>query len=89
MTDVESSASQYRNRSLPETSALLPTDTKLEMPMPRLVLSSINEMPRAPDWVMNATLPGLGSTGAKIAFMRTAGSVLATPMQFGPTIRMP
>ena len=35
ITDVASSASQYRSRSLPEMSALLPTDTKLEMPMPR------------------------------------------------------
>ena len=70
-------------------SALLPTDTKLEMPMPRRALSSIREMPSAPDWVMNATLPGIGSTGAKVAFIRTDGSVLATPMQFGPTMRMP
>ncbi len=70
-------------------SALLPTDTKLEIPMPRLALSSINEMPRAPDCVMKATLPGIGSTGANVAFIRIAGSVFANPMQFGPTMRMP
>jgi hypothetical protein len=33
MTDVLGSASQYSSRSLPEMSALLPTDTKLEMPI--------------------------------------------------------
>ena len=70
-------------------SALLPTETKLEMPMPRRALSSMSEMPSAPDCVMNATLPGLASTGAKMAFIRTAGLVLATPMQLGPTMRMP
>ena len=65
-------------------SALLPTDTKLEMPMPRRALSSISEMPSAPDCVMNATLPAIGSTGANVAFIRIAASVLASPMQFGP-----
>ncbi len=30
-----------------------------------------------------------GATGAKVAFRRTAGSVLRTPMQLGPTMRMP
>ena len=89
ITDVASSASQYRSRSLPEMSALLPTDTKLEMPMPRRALSSISEMPSAPDCVMNATLPGIGSTGAKVAFIWIDGLVLAIPMQLGPTIRMP
>ena len=38
---------------------------------------------------MNATLPGIGSTGAKVAFIRIDGSVLASPMQLGPTSRMP
>jgi hypothetical protein len=33
MTSVFGSSSQNRSRSLPETSALLPTDTKVEIPM--------------------------------------------------------
>ena len=33
MTDVCGSSAQYGIRSLPETSGLLPTDTKLEIPM--------------------------------------------------------
>ena len=70
-------------------SALLPTETKLEMPIPRRALSSISEMPSAPDCVMKATLPGIGSTGANVAFILTSGLVLASPMQFGPTTRMP
>ena len=70
-------------------SALFPTDTKLEIPIPRLAFSSISEMPSAPDWVMNATLPGIGSTGANVAFIRIDGSVLARPMQFGPMTRIP
>ena len=45
--------------------------------------------PSAPDCVMNATLPGIGSTGANVAFIRTSVSVLASPMQFGPITRMP
>jgi hypothetical protein len=89
MTDVAMSLSRYRSRSLPEMSALLPTDTKLEMPMPRRALSSTNERPSAPDWVMKATLPGIGSTGANVAFIRIEASVLARPMQLGPITRMP
>jgi hypothetical protein len=34
-------------------------------------------------------LPAGGAIGAKVALSRTAGSVLTTPRQFGPTIRMP
>jgi hypothetical protein len=38
---------------------------------------------------MNATDPGGGMDGAKVAFIRTSGAVLITPMQLGPTMRMP
>jgi hypothetical protein len=34
-------------------------------------------------------LPGVGQWGANVAFSYTAGSVLSTPIQFGPTMRMP
>ena len=35
------------------------------------------------------TFPAGGQVGAKVAFSETAGSVLSTPMQFGPTMRIP
>ena len=34
-------------------------------------------------------LPAGGQVGAKVAFSDMAGSVLSTPRQFGPTMRMP
>ena len=44
-------------------------------------------MPSAPDWDCMAMRPGAGLSGAKVAFRPTA--VFTTPMQFGPTNRMP
>ena len=38
---------------------------------------------------MKPTVPGSGRVAANVAFIRISGSVLMTPMQFGPTIRMP
>ena len=38
---------------------------------------------------MNAMRPAGGGSGANVASRRTAGSVFAMPMQFGPTSRMP
>jgi len=38
---------------------------------------------------MNPTLPRDGTVAAKVALRRTPGSVLITPMQLGPTMRMP
>ena len=46
-------------------------------------------MPNAPLCDMKAMRPVSGRVGAKVASMLTAGSVLITPMQFGPIIRMP
>ncbi len=34
-------------------------------------------------------MPGGGAVGAKVAFIEIAGSVLITPMQLGPTMRIP
>ena len=45
--------------------------------------------PSAPLCDMKAMRPVRGRVGAKVASMRTAGSVLMTPMQFGPIIRIP
>ena len=36
-------------------------------------------MPSAPDWQKNPTRPGGGTTGASVAFSRTAGSVFTSP----------
>ena len=46
-------------------------------------------MPNAPLWEAKPTRPGGGAPGAKLAFSETAGSVLITPRQLGPTRRMP
>ena len=47
-------------------------------------------MPSAPDCDENADASrAAAATGANVAFMRTSGAVFTTPMQFGPTIRMP
>jgi hypothetical protein len=85
---LRSSSSQKRRRSLPLTSAL-PTDTNVETPRPRRSASSRMAMPRAPDCDENATRPRVGANGANVAFMQIAGSVFTTPMQFGPTMRIP
>src|SRR5581483_765838 len=89
MTSVPLSSSQYCRRSLPLTSALLPTETKLEIPSPRRADRSRAAMPMAPDCEQSATRPGSGATGANVPFMDTVGAVLITPMQLGPITRMP
>ena len=89
MTRVRGSCSQYSSRSFEETSALLPMETKFEMP--RCSCSAYSRMarPSAPLWLEKAIGPAGGKTGEKLAFRWNAGSVLSTPMQLGPTIRMP
>ena len=76
-------------RSLPLTSALLPADTNELTPIPRRLASSKMATPSAPDWAMNPTRPVGGSSRARVAFSRTEGWALATPMQLGPSSRMP
>ena len=86
---VFSSCSHHSRRSLPEMSALLPTDRKALRPMPRRSASSIAARPRPPLCVSSPSRPGRGGRGANVASSATAGSLLRTPMQFGPTSRMP
>ena len=88
-TRVAGSSRQNSSRSLPLTSARLPMDTKLEMPMPSRQAFCRMLTPMAPDWLMKATGPGGGMTGAKVALSEYSGSVLSTPRQLGPTRRMP
>ncbi len=45
--------------------------------------------PIAPDWLMKPTGPYGGIVGAKVAFIANSAALLRTPMQFGPTMRIP
>jgi len=86
---VRGSCSQYSSRSLPETSALLPSDANIDSPSPISRIEASTASPSAPDCDENAMLPASGSVAANDACSRTAGSVLMIPMPFGPMIRMP
>ncbi len=46
-------------------------------------------MPSAPDWQKKPIRPGGGTTGARVAFILTSGSVFTRPRQFGPSTRIP
>jgi len=43
----------------------------------------------APDWLRKLVAPWGGMVGAKVAFMLTSAPVFMTPMQLGPTRRIP
>jgi hypothetical protein len=64
-------------------------ETKLDRPMPRLRASARMAMPKPPDWEANPRRPAVGVSRAKVAFIEISGSVLSTPKQLGPTMRMP
>jgi hypothetical protein len=70
-------------------SALLPTDTKEESPIPSAWAWSITASPSAPLWERKPTRPAGGKMGPKEALRRTWGSVLRIPMQLGPISRIP
>lgn len=88
-TSVSGSVSQYCSRSLPETSARLFTETKVDRPSLRAAASPRMAAPSGPDWQKKPTRPRPGSTEASVAFNDTAGSVLAMPSALGPTTRIP
>ena len=88
-TSVASSPCQNCSRSLPDTSARLPAETNVDRPSPRFAASARIAMPSMPDWQKKPIRPGGGTTGAKVAFIRTAGSVFTRPRQFGPSTRIP
>ena len=89
MTSVPGSSSQNCMRSLPLTSPLSPRLTKQESPIPHSVAISNTVAPTLPDWVDMATVPAAGQPAATVARRRTAGSLLTTPTDAGPTRRMP
>ena len=83
------SSSQYSSRSLPEMSVLFPMLTNMAMPSPSERAFARIASPSAPLCETNAAPPRSGRAAANVAFRRTSGCVLMTPMQFGPTILMP
>ena len=74
---------------MPLTSARLPAETKVEMPMPRRTMLSSSAMPRAPDCEKKPSRPRSGISGESEAFIETSGSVLIMPKEFGPMTRIP
>ncbi len=76
MTAVCGSCSQKQSRSLPLTSSLLPSETKLEMPVPPRRARSERTMPTAPDCEPRAMRPRCGGARAKVAWRWTEGSAL-------------
>lgn len=83
------SHSHHRSRSLLLTSRLSPSETKLEMPMPRRDSPSRSAMPTPPDCTAIPAVPGVGLRTANVASRWTDSSVLAMPRQLGPTSRIP
>ena len=88
-TSVAGSCSQYCNRSLEDRSALSPSDTNALSPIPRRDAPSIAAAPNAPDCDTNPIDPAGTSARANVAVSDTSGDVFTTPMQFGPTSRIP
>nr|WP_254185596.1 hypothetical protein [Nocardioides panacis] len=76
------------SRSLPDTSALLPSDTKAATPSPRSRAASSRATPTPPDCEPTASVPGAGRTAPKVASSRVPRRLLSSPKQFGPTRRM-
>jgi hypothetical protein len=75
--------------SLPEMSVLLPIEMNIATPRRLSEASARIASPSAPDWEMKPTFPRDGTVAANVALRRTPVSVLITPMQLGPTMRMP
>ena len=83
------SVCQYCSMSLPDRSARLPAETKVDSPRPRLRAAARIAMPSAPDCAKNPIRPRPGRSGARVALSRTSAAVLATPSALGPITRMP
>ena len=66
-----------------------PSETNALSPIPRRDAPSIAAAPNAPLWETKPIVPAGTSARANVAVRRHAGSVLTTPMQFGPTSRIP
>ena len=84
---VPGSCCHQSSRSLPDTSALSPSETNEEMPMPSRVSCSSRAVPIPPDCTARPARPAAGRLAAKVAFRPMPGT--ATPRAAGPTSRMP
>ena len=82
------SSIQASSRSLPETSALLPSEMNAWTPSPSSRATSSRAIPTPPDCEATARPPGGGTVSENVALRRMAGSLVITPRQFGPTRRM-
>ena len=73
------------SRSLPEMSALFPTDTNVDRPKPELARPDPSRRCRGRRSGRGTRRgPPAGMWARTCAFRRMSGSVLTTPMQFGP-----
>ena len=66
-----------------------PSETNADSPIPRRETPSIAAAPNAPLWETKPIVPAGTSARANVAVSDTSGCVLTTPMQFGPTSRIP
>ena len=69
------SSYQAASRSLLETSALLPSDTKVRTPRSSSRARSSSTMPTPPDWLATASPPAGGTASWNVAFSRIVGTV--------------
>ena len=88
-TSVPGSCSQYWRKSLPDRSALFPTETNDDSPDPEPRCRLDDRDPESSALGHESRSRRRRPCGANVAFSRTAGDVLSTPRQFGPTIRIP
>ncbi len=89
ITSAADSSSQYRRRSLVDTSTAFPIDTKAPMPRPRASAASRTASPTAPDWLSRNAPPAAGSVRLKVALNRPSPTPPRIPVQFGPSNRTP
>ena len=68
---------------MPETSARLPAETKVDRPSPRSRTFSRIAEPSAPDWQKKPARPRGGITGDSEALSATSGAVLMMPRRWG------
>ncbi len=68
-------------------SALLPSETKCEKPIPDACAQSSRAVHMAPDWLSTATGALAGMPSANEAFIEVTVSMI--PSVLGPTSRMP
>jgi hypothetical protein len=89
MTRVRASSSQNWSRSLPEMSALSPSETNDDTPRSSRRASSRNDAPSDPDCIDTPTGPAFSVPGARWASNGASSAVVKTPMLPGPMIRTP